>query len=54
MCKNMGSFFFLFVIINTTGILAFNKESMHLRSNEIANIDSMDNESNNRGGKCKW
>ena len=53
MCRNRETLFFLFVLLNTTGILALNDEPMHLRSNENANIDSMDNESNNRGGKRK-
>ena len=51
--QNMELFFFMFVLLNSYGILAFNDESLHLRSNENANIDRLDDESNNRGGKRK-
>ena len=53
MCLNMGLFFFIFVLLNSCGILALNKESLHLNSIDNKNIDRMDNESNNRGGKRK-
>ena len=43
----------MFVLLNSYGIFAFNKESLHLRSNENANIDRMDDDSNHRDGKRK-
>ena len=50
----MGLLFFMFVLFNSYGILAFTKDSLHLRSNEDADIDMSDDQSNNRAGKRKY
>ena len=45
---------FIIVIINSLGILPFNKGSAHLQFYVNADIDSLDTHSNNRGGERKY
>ena len=50
----MGLLFFMFALLNSYGILAFTKDSLHLPSNEDADIDMSDDQSNDRAGKRKY